>query len=122
MVFDPDGRLAPGAVQSSIVSEPGPQPDCGYYLEDGRAVDVPMTGGLFDYAWGIELALFSGSGGTLTLTVDGVGQEVEVPSGLSSPQLSHVGPVTEVEVRIDGPNASACLTGVRAGELVARAG
>lgn len=122
MVFDAEGHLRPGEVQPASTSAAGPQPDCGYFLTDGETVDVPMSQELFEYAWGVELTLFSGSGGLLTVTVDGVPQEVTVANGLSSPQLLHLGTVGDVTVRIDGPDASACVTAVRAGELVAQDG
>ena len=122
MVFDRAGHLQPGSVQGSIISKAGPQPDCGYLLLAGKTVRIPMTAKLFDYAWGLELTMFSGAGGTLTVTVDGASQQTEIASGLSSPQFQHVGPITKVTARIDGPDASACVTEVRAGELSARVG
>ncbi|WP_310528726.1 hypothetical protein [Nocardioides sp.] len=122
MVFDRAGHLQPGSVQGSIISKAGPQPDCGYLLLAGKTVRIPMTAKLFDYAWGLELTMFSGAGGTLTVTVDGASQQTEIASGLSSAQFQHVGPITKVTARLDGPDASACVTEVRAGELSARVG
>ena len=120
--FDSEWRLQPAVVAEAIVAEPGPQPDCGYFLAAGDEVDVSMSGSLFEYIWGVELALFSGSGGQLTVTIDGDTQQVVVPSGLSSPQFLHAGPVSEISVRIDGPDASACLAAAHAGEMSAGVG
>ena len=116
--FGTDGVLRPATILRSTVAEEGPQPECGYFLADGQTVKVPMTQPLYGYFWGIELALFSGSGGQLSLTVDGETQQVTIPGGLSSPQFLRIGTVSEVKVRLDGPDASACLAAAHAGEVV----
>jgi hypothetical protein len=118
----PDGTLHPSTIRSSIAAEPGPQPDCGYYLGDGKTVEVPLTQSLFGHFWGVELAVFSGSGGELTIDIDGETQHVTIPQGLSSPQFLRIGTVSELSVRLDGPDASACLAAVHAGEVVDEVG
>jgi hypothetical protein len=120
--FDSDWNLQPAVVAEAIVAEPGPQPECGYFLAAGDEVEVSMSASLFEYIWGVELALFSGSGGQLSVTIDGDTQQVAVPSGLSSPQFLHSGAISEISVRIDGPEASACLAGAHAGEISAGVG
>jgi hypothetical protein len=119
LLVDSRGHLVPAAVEPSMVSTAGPQPDCGYLVTGGRTVDVVMPAPLFPYEWGVQVDLFSGGGGRLDVEIDGVTQSVRIPVGLSSTQLVHQGTVGSVRVTMPGTDASACVTRVVAGRLVA---
>jgi hypothetical protein len=119
LLVDSRGHLVPAAVEPSMVSTAGPQPDCGYLVTGGRPVEVVTPAPLVPYEWGVQVDLFSGGGGRLDVEIHGVTQRVRIPAGLSSTQLVHQGTVTSVRVTMPGTDASACVTRVVAGRLVA---
>ncbi len=117
-VVDPAGRLVPAMVTRSIVSTVGPQPSCGYVLAQGAPVEVEIVQALFAYEWGVQVDMFSGTGGEVRVEVDGVTQRFDIPEGMSSTQLVHAGIVDTVRITMPDPADTGCVTEVHAGELL----
>ena len=51
MVQD-DGHIVPMQISRLSTSTQGPDPSCGYYVEPGSSVEVPMSSPLFHWGWG----------------------------------------------------------------------
>uniref|UniRef100_UPI0035627132 hypothetical protein n=1 Tax=Nocardioides sp. TaxID=35761 RepID=UPI0035627132 len=53
LIAGSDGRFYQGEVASPVSTSisPGPQPDCGYLLEPGRTVRVPLTASVYEFEW-----------------------------------------------------------------------
>lgn len=112
------GHLVPATITRSIVSTVGPQRACGYVLAQGVVAEVEIAQELFPYEWGVQVDMFSGTGGAVVVEVDGAEQGFEIPEGMSSTQLVHAGTVDTVSVTMPDETETGCVTGVHAGELV----
>lgn len=117
-LVDASGHLVPAMVTPSIVSTVGPQPDCGYVLAAGQEAEVEIAPALFSYEWGVQVDMFSGTGGEVVVVVDGVSQAFEIPDGMSSTQLVHAGTVDTVTITMPDADDTGCVTEVHAGELL----
>ena len=117
-LVDASGHLVPTTITRSIVSTVGPSPDCGYVLAEGVTVQVEIAQALFSYEWGVQVDMFSGTGGDVLVGIDGVEQRFEIPEGMSSTQLVHAGTVDTVMITMPDASDTGCVTEVHAGELL----
>lgn len=117
-LVDPSGHLVPAAIMPSIVSTVGPQPNCGYLLAEGVTAEIQIVQVLFAYEWGVQVDMFSGTGGEVLAEIDGVEHRFEIPEGMSSTQLVHAGTVDTVAMTMPDSGDTGCVTEVHAGELI----
>jgi hypothetical protein len=111
------GRLEPVAVSEDARSEPGPVEGCGYTIEPGTIVSVPMTQDLFSWNWVLRVDTFAAQGGELVLDLGKQERTVMVGSGLQSVALPYSGEVSdELRATIDG--GTICLTTVVVGNPI----
>ena len=100
---------------------PGPVADCGYSLEPGRTVNVPMTQQLFDWTWAVQLDTFSAeerrghSQGRRDTSV-----MMDIQPGLQSIQAPLTGAVDEkIEITMSDAGGTVCIVRVTIGNAVA---
>jgi hypothetical protein len=117
-LVDASGHLVPAMITPSIVSVVGPQPNCGYLLAHGAPAEVQIAPALFFNEWGVQVDMFSGTGGEVVAVLDGLEQSFEIPDGMSSTQLVHLGTVDTVTLTMPDPADTGCVTEVHAGELL----
>lgn len=87
LTADPAGHLVPAAFAAQVLGRPGPVPGCGYLVEPGRTVVVPLTAPAFRWDWGVVVGGFSRDGGRLVVASDHAAQEVPFGRGTSSTSL-----------------------------------
>ncbi len=114
----PTGELLPVTVSAASSSQPGPVPDCGWSVEPGRTVTMPMTAPLFDWTWGVQVDTFAAEGGPLTITFDDQTVVVDVVPGLTSSKAPLVSSVGESVSLTLPPGAGAlCVTSLVVGNV-----
>ena len=90
-----DGRIVPVRISRLSTSEEGPDKDCGYFVEPGQTVAVPMSAALFHWGWGLEVTAFLGHwrGPRHRHRIDHRG--FPVPSGMQTRAVQFSGEVAE---------------------------
>ncbi len=72
LVADASGHLFQGEVLEPAVASvgPGPVENCGYAVKPRRTLDVPLTGGIYEFEWVVQIDYFSASPARLTVATD----------------------------------------------------
>lgn len=115
---DADGRIVPSQISRMSTSGQGPDRDCGYYVEPGQTVPVPMSAALFSWGWGLEVTAFSATGGDLVVDVGSTDVQVPMPSGQQTRVIQIAGEISET-VRVSVPEGSSgafCINDIHVGE------
>ena len=117
MVQD-DGHIVPMQISRLSTSTQGPDPSCGYYVEPGSSVDVPMSSPLFHWGWGLEVTAFSATGGDLVVDLGSTEVDLQMPSGQHTRGIQVDGEVaTSVAVTVpSGSPGAFCINDVHVGE------
>ncbi|PUA79097.1 hypothetical protein [Nocardioides currus] len=118
-VAEPSGHLVPAGVDPIITSEPGPVDDCGYYLEPGDSVQVEMTGELYYWGWGLQVAGFTSTGTALVIDLGDDEVDVALPSGLQERAVQVEGAVAPaVTIRLPADAAgNVCVSALSVGTV-----
>ncbi len=117
MVQD-DGHIVPMQISRLSTASQGPDPSCGYYVEPGRSVEVPMSSPLFHWGWGLEVTAFSATGGELVVDLGSTEVDLEMPSGQHTRGVQidgEVAPSVAVTVPSGSPGAF-CINDIHVGE------
>lgn len=115
----PVGKLTPVTLSPVSDSEPGPVPDCGWTIQPGETISVPMTAPAFDWTWGVRIDTFAAVGGPLTVSFGDASVDVDVVPGLNSSFGVLVGDVGDSATLSLPPGAGTlCLNSLVVGNVV----
>jgi hypothetical protein len=97
---------------------PGPEPQCGYFVQPGTPVRMPLDGPLLPAEWTAELNYLANTEGTLVVSLP-VGPEtrVAVKPGLNRVYVRLSGAGDTVVVRADTAALAVCLASGPVGYL-----
>jgi hypothetical protein len=98
-VVAPDGTLRRALIGPGVRSEPGPEEDCGWAVDDGGRT-VPLTGEAFPWVWWVRIGYLASQASPVEVIADGERIESRVEAGLNSLYVKVDG--TFDSVRIDG--------------------
>lgn len=115
LMFDEAARLVPVNIAHADLQLRGPRKDCGWSLTDRSQVldEVPSDTGRRRV---LRAGTLTGVEGTLTLSVGGLEQSVDVPVGLGYAYFYLPAPQGEIEASFESENGSGiCITELRLG-------
>lgn len=114
-----EGQLEPMVVIPSVSAEPGPVEGCGYVVEPGDRVEIALTGGLFSWEWGVQIATFSAGPADLMLELGDEQIPVPMPAGpqLRAAQYEGVVPDHILVSSAPGSESTVCVTDLIAGPI-----
>ena len=120
-MFDTAGNVVDADVTWVRRIVPGPEPQCGYFVEPGDPVRMPLDGPLLPAEWTAELNYLANTEGSLTVSLP-VGPEtsVAVKPGLNRVYVRLSGAGDTVVARADTAALAVCLASGPVGYLAPR--
>ena len=120
-MFDTAGNVVDADVTWVRRIVPGPEPQCGYFVEPGDPVRMPLDGPLLPAEWTAELNYLANTEGSLTVSLP-VGPEtkVAIKPGLNRVYVRLSGAGDTVIVRADTAALAVCLASGPVGYLAPR--
>lgn len=118
-VVDGAGHLRKVQVPDATHAMPGPVEGCGYAIDAGEEEPAELSGELYSWEWVVQVNTIAGSGGELTVDLDGTTTTFEAGSGLRQHQFAYTGPVprTVTLSRPDG-TGTVCVTDIIIGDPI----
>jgi hypothetical protein len=116
-VVAPDGTLHQALIGPGTVSKPGPNADCGWFVdEDGRT--VKLTAPAFTWTWWLRIGYLASRDSPLVVTAGSDRVETSVEAGLNSLYVQINGRFDTV--RLDGleNGATMCVGTIEVGQPV----
>ena len=115
------GRMVDADVTWVRRIAPGPQPQCGYFVQTDAPVRMPLDGPLLPAEWTAELNYLANTEGSLVLSLP-VGPEtkVAVKPGLNRVYVRLSGAGDAITVRADTAALAVCLASGPVGYLAPR--
>jgi len=122
LMFGPEGHLWEADVDGGVRSvTPGPDGDCGYGIDKGETVSIPLDGQPFAFVWGAQITYFTGSDATIGFETEAGREELELPvneaGGVGKRQFVIPGAVDTLTVEGISGKSTVCITEVRIGPL-----
>ena len=120
-MFDTAGNVVDADVTWVRRIVPGPEPQCGYFVQPGEPVRMPLDGPLLPAEWTAELNYLANTEGSLTVSLP-VGPEtkVAIKPGLNRVYVRLSGAGDTVIVRADTAALAVCLASGPVGYLAPR--
>jgi hypothetical protein len=120
-ILDSSGRLAGAQVGWVRMIEPGPVPQCGYFVQPDRPVQLGLDGPLLPADWTAEINYLANSDGSLTLALS-EGPDIKVPvhPGLNRVYVRLPGAGNVITVRADTAALAVCVAAGPVGYAVPR--
>lgn len=117
-----DGHFRNARVNGGVRSvTPGPDGDCGYGVDVGETVQIPLDGQPFEFQWGVEISYFTGSDALIAVQTDTDRVELDLPTNeagsIGLRQLLIEGAVTSLTIEGLGGDSAVCVTEVKIGPL-----
>jgi hypothetical protein len=120
-ILDSSGRLADAQVGWVRTIEPGPVPQCGYFVQPDRPVRLGLDGPLLPADWTAEINYLANSDGSLTLTLsDGPDTRISVRPGLNRAYVRLPGAGSAITARTDTAALAVCIAAGPVGYAVPR--
>jgi hypothetical protein len=120
-ILDSSGRLADAQVGWVRTIEPGPMPQCGYFVQPDSPVRLGLDGPLLPTDWTAEINYLANSDGSLTLTLsEGPDTKVPVHPGLNRVYVRLPGAGNVITVRADTAALAVCVAAGPVGYAVPR--
>jgi hypothetical protein len=120
-ILDSSGRLADAQVGWVRTIEPGPVPQCGYFVQPDVPVRLGLDGPLLPADWTAEINYLANSDGSLTLALsDGRDTKVPVHPGLNRVYVRLPGAGNAITVRADTAALAVCVAAGPVGYAVPR--
>jgi len=109
-MFDTTGRLVDAKVTWVRTIKPGPAPNCGYFVQTGVPVQMPLDGPLLPADWTAEINYLANSEGAITMSLsEGPETRVPVHPGLNRVFVRLPGAGDAVRVRADTAALAVCV-------------
>jgi hypothetical protein len=120
-ILDSSGRLADAQVGWVRMIEPGPVPQCGYFVQPDSPVRLGLDGPLLPADWIAEINYLANSDGSLTLALsEGPDTKVPVHPGLNRVYVRLPGAGNAITVRADTAALAVCVAAGPVGYAVPR--
>lgn len=89
---------------------PGPAPGCGYRVQGGQSVRLPLDGPMLAHEWTVQLNYLAGRDGTVSLGFE-YGDQVAVPvrKGLHTVFVRVIGSGAELRIAARTPGLELCI-------------
>ncbi|MEV6693146.1 hypothetical protein AB0M35_16905 [Micromonospora sp. NPDC051196] len=115
-ILDDLGRIQVATIVGSTI-QPGPQEGCGYLVDTGKTVRMPLTEPRFEWNWVVRIGYLSSADGTATLRLgDGVAQ-FPIRKGLNQHFFRITGGGDTVELAVTSGEVSLCTNEIAIGNL-----
>lgn len=109
-MFDSAGRLVDAKVTWVRTIVPGPAPQCGYLVQPGVPVRMPLDGPLLPADWTTEINYLANSEGSMTMTLsEGVETKIPVHPGLNRVFVRLSGAGDAIQVAATTAALSVCI-------------
>ena len=120
-MIDASGRVVDAKVTWTRRIEPGPEPQCGYFVEPDAPVRMPLDGPLLPAEWTAELNYLANTEGSMALSLP-LGPETTVPvkPGLNRVYVRLSGAGEAVTVRANTAALAVCVASGPVGHLAPR--
>lgn len=120
-MLDVAGRLVDANVTWVRTISPGPQPNCGYFVQPDAPVTMPLDGPLLPAEWTAEINYLANTDGTMLLSLtDGPETKVTVHPGLNRVYVRLSGAGDAVKVQATTAALALCLASGPMGYLAPR--
>jgi hypothetical protein len=120
-IFDSSGRVVDADVTWVRRMAPGPQQQCGYFVQPDSPVRIPLDGPLLPAEWTAEVNYLANTDGTLTLSLsDGPETRVPVRPGLNRTFVRLSGAGDAITVRAATTALTVCVASGPVGYLAGR--
>lgn len=120
-MFDQYGHLLDAKVTWTRSIVPGPEPNCGYLIQPGDPVRVPLDGPLLPADWTAEINYLANADGSLTMSLsDGEATKVPVRPGLNRVFVRLRGAGDAILVQANTSALSVCLAAGPVGYVAPR--
>ncbi|MFO7164605.1 MAG: hypothetical protein DIU75_014835 [Mycolicibacterium hassiacum] len=120
-MFDRTGRLVDAHVTWVRAIVPGPQPNCGYFVQPDFPVRIPLDGPLLPADWTAEINYLANSDGSLTMSLsEGRAVKVPVRPGLNRVFVRLPGAGDAIDVAANTAALSVCISPGPVGFLAPR--
>lgn len=117
LVLDDAGVPHRAVIDPATRSIEGPEPGCGWRVEDAP-VTIPLRTAAVDFEWWLWVGYLGSGEGTMQVTVAGTTREVPVRKGLHGVFLHVEGAVDEVRLGGLPPGVAVCVDRVELGQPV----
>jgi hypothetical protein len=89
---------------------PGPVPGCGYLVEAGQSVTIPLQTFLYDWQWGLQVDYFTAGPAALSVETDNKSVDLVLDSGLAHRQAVVEDSATKLVVTSQAGSSTVCIT------------
>jgi hypothetical protein len=115
-VIGDDGHIRPAWVIGPS-NRPGPDADCGWLVEGGAAVTIPLEGTLFEWPWAVRIAYLSSVDTVATIQLGSASRDFPVRRGLHQYFLLLDAGGDSVEITLRDAGAALCTDELTIGNL-----
>ncbi|MXG88537.1 hypothetical protein [Nocardioides flavescens] len=116
-VLDGDGVPRAASVQAVAQSSRGPDDGCGWRIDGGASVRVPLDTTTFDYDWWMRIGYLASGDGPLTVVAGDDDVDARVVAGLGTLFVHVTGEVGAVTFTGLAPGTTLCVDQVQVGSL-----
>jgi hypothetical protein len=117
-VVGDDGGVYRASIKTGLTSEPGPEPGCGWRIEDDGGV-VPLDGTAFEWTWWVRVGYLASSSSAVTVTTGETSVDTRITKGTHSLFLKVEGTFDEIEIDGLDQGAVMCVDVIEVGQPVA---
>jgi hypothetical protein len=119
-VVGDNGGVYRASIEAGLTSEPGPEPGCGWRIEDDGGV-VPLAGTAFEWTWWVRVGYLASSSSAVTVTTGETSVDTRITKGTHSLFLKVQGTFDEIEIDGLDQGAVMCVDVIEVGQPVAGA-
>lgn len=116
-VVDTDGTLSLPRLDGSVSSPPGPQPNCGWPIRDGRPTTIPLASDVFELDLWMRIDYLASGNTTVRVRTGAATTEASVNRGLDSLYVRTEGGFGQIEVTTVDASTALCVGAVEVGTI-----
>ena len=110
-----DGSVVLADIVSGVRTVPGPDGSCGYAVNPGTSVLMPMNGSLFRWNWWLRVDYLAQSDTVLDITADRTLTKAPVRRGAGHVYVPVTSSIDRVTISAPEGGGGVCVAGVAAG-------